>query len=241
MLIVFALKKIAIFSQYKCSFEFHAIYFTGSTRDILDRNSASVTFTVSNVTSLYQTVDQDFSVDVDKHEDSTLIYLSTDIDVFKNSFVINLFQAVVSLVGVFVFFFAACVVTYIYFKCFRHTTDGKRLKSNQCESEYKSLSFEAVEYESPLNSEQEQRANLELTYLTPVLRNDEKSETNILAESEMVADIPMHNPHICLQTRDESKLTTDNLQDHVYIEILNDNIERTGVHEDSQSERLKYE
>lgn len=104
---------MAIFSQFKCSFEFHAISFTGSTRKILDRHSASVTFTVSNVTSLYKTVDQDFSVDVDKHEDSTLIYLPTDIDLFKNSFVINLFQAVVSLVGVFVFFFAACVVTYI--------------------------------------------------------------------------------------------------------------------------------
>lgn len=103
------------------------------------------------------------------------------------------------------------------------------------------LSFEAVEYESPLHSEQEQQANLELTYLTPVLRNDEKSKTNIFAESEIVADIPMHNPQICSQTRDESKLTTDNLQDHVYIEILNDNIERTGVHEDSQSESLKYE
>lgn len=135
-----------------------------------------VTITASNVTSLYLTVDQDFSVEGVKHEDSTLIYLPTDIDLFKNSFVINLVQAVVSLVGVFVFFFAACVVTYIYFKCFRHTTDGKRLKSNQCESEYNSLSFEAVEYESPLHSELEQQANLELTYLTPVFRNDEKSE-----------------------------------------------------------------
>lgn len=46
----------------------------------------------------------------------------------------------------------------------------------------------------------------------------------------------MHNRRICSQTRDESKLTTDNLLDHVYIEILKDNIERTGVHEDSQSE-----
>lgn len=185
---------------------------------------------MSNVTSLYQTIDQDFSVDVDKHEDSTLIHLPTDIDLFKNSFVINLVQIVVSLVGVFVFFFAACVVTYIYFKCFRHTTDGKKIKSNQCESEHKSLSFEAVEYESPLHSEPEQQANLELTYLTPVFRNDEKSETNILVESEIVADIPMHHRKTCSQTRDESKLTTDNLKDHVYIEILDHKIERSRVH-----------
>lgn len=75
-----------------------------------------------------------------------------------------------------------------------------------------------------------------MTYLTPVFRNEEKSETNILVESEIVADIPMLNRQICSQTRGESKLTTDNLQDHVYIEILKDNIERTGVHENSQSE-----
>uniref|UniRef100_A0A8W8P170 Uncharacterized protein n=1 Tax=Magallana gigas TaxID=29159 RepID=A0A8W8P170_MAGGI len=93
-----------------------------------------------------------------------------------------------------------------------------------------------MEYESPLHSELEQQANLELTYRTPVFRNDEKSETNILVESKIVADIPIHNRQICSQTRDESKLTTDNLLNHVYIEILKDNIERTGVHEDSQSE-----
>lgn len=55
-------------------------------------------------------------------------------------------------------------------------------------------------------------------------------------ENKIVADIPMHNRQICSQTRDESKLTTDNLLDHVYIEILKDNIEITEVHEDSQSE-----
>lgn len=69
---------------------------------------------MSNVTSLYLTVDQDFSVDVDKHEDSTLIYLPTDIGLFKNSFVINLVQAVVSLVGVFVFFFLPHALLHTY-------------------------------------------------------------------------------------------------------------------------------
>lgn len=196
--------------------KFHTPYFTGSTNE--NRKKLS--------TSLYQTEDQDFPADVN---------LPIDNDLFKNSFLINLVQAVVSLVGVFVFFFAACVVTYIYFKCFRQKTDVNRLNSNQCGSEYKSLSFEAVECESPLRPEPEQQANLELTYLTPVFRNDEKSETNILAESEIVADIPMHNRKICSQTRDESKLT-DNLKDHVYIEILEHNIERSGVHEGRDGE-----
>lgn len=197
--------------------KFHTPYFIGSTNE--NRKKLS--------TSLYQTEDQDFPADVN---------LPIDNDLFKNSFLINLVQAVVSLVGVFVFFFVACVVTYIYFKCFRQKTDVNRLNSNQCGSEYKSLSFEAVECESPLRPEPEQQANLELTYLTPVFRNDEKSETNILAESEIVADIPMHNRKICSQTRDESKLTTDNLKDHVYIEILEHNIERSGVHEGRDGE-----
>lgn len=181
-------------------------------------------------------MDRDFPVN--KHEDSTLIYLPTDIDLFKNSFVINLVQVIVSLVGVFVFFFAACVVTYIYFKCFRQTTDGKGLNSNQFESEYKSLSgMEAVDYESQLHPEPEQQANLELTYLTPVFRNDEKNETNIMTESEFIADISMYNRRISQQPTNESKLTSDNLQDHVYI-VLDDNIKRSGVHEGRDGKNL---
>lgn len=197
----------------------HFPYFTGSTNE--NRKKLS--------TSLYHTEDQDFPADVN---------LPKDNDLFKNSFLINLVQAVVSLVGVFVFFFAACVVTYIYFKCFRQTADGKRLKSNQCESEYKSLSFEAVECESPLHPEPEQQANLELTYLTPVFRNDEKSETNLLTECEITSDTPVHNRQICSQLRDESKMNSDNLKDHVYIEILEDNIGRSGVHGGREGENL---
>lgn len=83
-----------------------------STKEISDRHSASVTFTVLNGTISYRTVDRDFPVN--KHEDSTLIYLPTDIDLFKNSFVINLVQVIVSLVGIFVFFLLhALLHTYI--------------------------------------------------------------------------------------------------------------------------------
>lgn len=205
-------------------------YITRTTKEITNRLSTSVTSLVLNVTNSYHNVDQDISLDVNKHEDSTLIYLPTDIDLFKNSFVINLVQVIVSLVGVFVFFFAACVVTYIYVKCFRQTTDGKRLNINQYESEIKSRSFEAVEYERQLPPEPEQHANLELTYLTPVFRNEEKSETYLLTESEIIADLPMHNRQISSQPTNISKMTSDNLQDHVYIEVLEDNIEKS-VHE----------
>lgn len=213
--------------------ELHFIlyYITRTTKEITNRLSTSVTPLTLNVTNSYHTVDQDISLDVNKHEDSTLIYLPTDIDLFKNSFVINLVQVIVSLVGVFVFFFAACVVTYIYVKCFRQTTDGKRLNINQYESDIKSRSFEAVEYESQLPPEPEQHANLELTYLTPVFRNEEKVETYLLTESEIIADLPMHNRQISSQPTNISKMISDDLQDHVYIEVLEDNIERSRVHE----------
>lgn len=206
-------------------------YITRTTKEITNRLSTLVTSRVLNVTNSYHTVDQDISLDVNKHEDTSLIYLPTDIDLFKNSFVVNLVQVIVSLVGVFVFFFAACVVTYIYVKCFRQTTDGKRLNINQYESEIKSRSFEAVEYESLLTSEPEQQANLELTYLTPVFRNDVKSETNLLTESEIIAELPMHNRQMCSQPTNISKMTSETLQNHVYIEVLGDNFESSRVHE----------
>lgn len=218
-------------------FKFRLFYFTGSTNENTNRLGTSVNFKVSNGTSLYQTEDQVFPADGNKHEDSTLTYLPTDIDLFKNSFVINLVQVVVSLVGVFVFFFAACVVTYIYFKCFRQTTDCKRLNSNQCESEYKSLSFGAVEYESPLHPEPEQQVNLELTYLTPVFRSTEKRETSPLAENDIIEDTPIQKCMISSQST-ESKSATDNTQNYVYIEIIEDNIERSTADDDPAGESL---
>lgn len=182
---------------------------------------------------MYQTVDQDSPADVNKHEDSTLTYLPTDIDLFKNSYMINLVQVVVSLVGVFVFFFSACVVTYIYIKCVRQTANDKRLNSNQCESEYKSLNFELVEYDSPFHPEQE----LELTYLTPVLRSIEERVTS-LSENDILADIRIQRHAISSPPTNEQTPTTDNLQNHVYIEILEDNIESSRVHDDPDNETL---
>lgn len=213
-------------------FKLHFIYYyiTRTTKEITNRLSKSVTSLVLNVTNSYHTVDQDFSLDVNKNEDSTLTYLRTDIDLFKNSFVVNLVQVIVSLVGVFVFFFAACVVTYIYVKCFRQTTDGKRLNTNQYESEFKSRSFE-LGYESQLTPEPEQQATLELTYLTPVFRRDVKSETNLLTESEIIAELPMHNRQMSSQHTNISKMTSETLQDHVYIEVLGDNFESSRVHD----------
>lgn len=224
------------FFIFTCASEFfllHFIYYyiTRTTKEITNRLSTSVTSLVLNVTKSYHTVDQDFSLDVNKHEDSTLTYLPKDIDVFKNSFVINLVQVIVSLVGVFVFFFAACVVTYIYVKCFRQTTDGKRLNINQYESEFKSRSSEAVKYESQFAQEPKQQANLELTYLTPVLRNKKKGETYLLTDNEIIADLPMHNRQMCSQPTKISKMTSETLQDHVYIEVLGDNFESARVHE----------
>lgn len=75
-------------------------YITRTTKEITNRLSTSVTSRVLNVTNSHHTVDQDISLDVNKHEDSTLTYLLKNIDLFKNSFVVNLVQVIVSLVGV---------------------------------------------------------------------------------------------------------------------------------------------
>lgn len=75
-------------------------YITHTTKEITNRLSTSVTSLILNVTNLYHTVNQDISLDVNKHEDSTLTYLRKNIDLFKNSFVVNLVQVIVSLVGV---------------------------------------------------------------------------------------------------------------------------------------------
>lgn len=93
----------------------YVIYLTGATKEMSVRLSALVISNeVSKGASLYQTVNQDISEDVNKYEDSTMIYLPTNNDLFTNNFLINLVQVIVSLVGVFVFFFVACVATYIY-------------------------------------------------------------------------------------------------------------------------------
>lgn len=216
----------------------YVIYLTGATKEMSVRLSTLVISNeVSKGASLYQTVNQDISEDVNKYEDSTMIYLPTNNDLFTNNFLINLFQVIVSLVGVFVFFFVACVVTYIYIKCFRQTTGGKRLNSNQCESEYKSLSsMERVEYDSPLHPEP--HVNLDLTYLTPVLRSIEKRETSSLAENNILADIQTQRHATSSQPTNEHTPTTDNLQNHVYIEIVEDKIESSRVHDDPDSETL---
>lgn len=76
-----------IFTRAFDFFELHFIlyYITRTTKEITNRLSTSVTSLALNVTNSYHTVDQDISLDVNKHEDSTLIYLPTDIDLFKKA------------------------------------------------------------------------------------------------------------------------------------------------------------
>lgn len=96
--------------------------------------------------------------------------------------------------------------------------------------------MERVEYDSPLH--QEPHVNLDLIYLTPVLRSIQKRETSSLAENNILADIQTQRHATSSQPTNEHPPTTDNSQNHVYIEIVEDKIESSRVHDDRVSETL---
>lgn len=124
----------------------------GSTRKtsferIATRNSNP---TALDTTVSYKIVSPDFNDDNNKLSDTALTYLPSDIDLSKNNLVVHV---LISLIGVFVFFFAIFVFTFIYFKCFRKTTNTSVLRETDWQAQYKSLSFDAVEPQIPLNRE----------------------------------------------------------------------------------------
>lgn len=103
----------------------------------------------------------DFFTDVNKHSETTLIYMSPDIDLLKSNLVIGF-------VGVFAISFLIFVLTYIRMKCFREIRHGRGIEENEQQAQYKSLRFEQVELESTLQREQEEQLNAESAYITPV-------------------------------------------------------------------------
>lgn len=89
-----------------------------------------------------------------------------DIKLFTNNTIV---RVIVSLIGVFVFFFAIFVLTYIYFKCVRKTNiAGRGVVKNDLQAQYKSLYFDTTEPQTPGYIEPQELANIDFTYLTPV-------------------------------------------------------------------------
>lgn len=105
-----------------------------------------------------------------------------DNDLIKDNSVV---RVIISLIGVFVFFFAIFVLTYIYFKCFRKTTAvSGRAKENEWQAQYKSLNFDELEPQIPLHSETQEMVNTDFTYLTPVLSLNDNQESRGTGENE---------------------------------------------------------
>lgn len=145
-------------------------------------------------------------------------------------------HVIISLIGVFVFFFAIFVVTYIYFKCFRKTTNTSALKETEWQAQYKTLSFDAVEPQLiPLHPDQQGRVNADFTYLTPVFSGNESRESRrtgeneLRNENEILPETHLQEQNVCNQkstsSQDEPNSTYDDVQEHVYIEITEENIE----------------
>lgn len=169
-----------------------------------------------------------FSTENNQPSDTTITNLPPDNNLFKNDLLVHF---IISLVGIFVFFFAIFVLTYIYLKCVRKTTygSGRRVKENELQIHYKELSFDAVEPHNQVRPEQQGRVDEDFTYLTPVLsRNERRSGEN---EDEILPTTQLQEQRVSSQEntsrQNEQNITHDDA--HVYIEITEEQTERSKL------------
>lgn len=198
--------------------------FTDTTTRI--KHTTFTTGKVSPITILFLNGFRDFSIDNNKSTDTTVTYITSEFNLFEN----NLVHVIIGLIGAFVFFFAIFVFTYIYFKCFRKTTNSDGgVKENEWQAQYKSLRFESVEPQIPLHPEPQGRVNTDCTYLTPVFSHNENQESRRTGETEPFSNTYLQDQRVCSQEstskQDETNITEDDVQEHVYIEITEENTE----------------
>lgn len=156
-----------------------------------------------------------------------------DYELIKDKSVV---RVIISLIAVFVFFFAIFVLTYTYFKCFRKTTSASsRVRENERQAQYKSLRFDAVEPQIPLHPERQELINTDFTYLTPVFSRTDIQESWGTGENETINDnetIP--ETHIqehrvsseeTIGRQNEPNIAHNDVQEHVYIEITEEKTE----------------
>lgn len=118
-------------------------------------------------------------------------------------------------------------MTYVYFKCFRKTTDAGQVTNKDLQANYKSLSFSADAQKSDERPELQEQLNLECTYLTPVIRCSYDGDTPLSVENnEIIEDLPLNRQIICNETTNASYLTPGEVSTNVYIEITQDIIKR---------------
>lgn len=117
-----------------------------------------------------------------------------DIKLFKDNTIV---RVIASLIGVFVFFFAIFVLTYIYFKCVRKTNiAGRGVVKNDLQAQYKSLYFDTTEPQT-VYIEPQGLANTDFTYLTPVFNRTvepQGSEENKRRQGndDILHETPLH-------------------------------------------------
>lgn len=152
--------------------------------------------------------------------------LPTDTNLLNNEYLVNVVQVIVGLIAIFVIFFVIFVMTYVYFKCFRKTTDAGQVTNKDLQTHYKSLSFSADAQKSGVQPELQEQLNLESTYLTPVIRCSYNSDTSQSVENdETLQELPLNRHIICNETTNASYLTPCEVSTNVYFEITQGNIE----------------
>lgn len=209
--------------MYITSKKIYIYYSTGSSVEYTSQHKTfSLTVTTPLFTVSYTTEGRDLSSSVNTQD----VTKATEINLFKNDFLVHAVQVILSLIGVFVIVFTIFVITYIYFKCFRKTTNDGEMKEKHLKGQYNSLSFEANDTQSRIQPEQVEQVSTDCTYLTPVYR---RSDDNVTSSSDEIVEIfketPLirqKNPH---KPTDESTFTLDAEPTNVYIEILQDNVE----------------
>lgn len=193
------------------------------------------------------TIDHDVPPDKNIYSDTTLADVLPDTELLKDNLVV---RVIVSLIGVFVFFFAIFVVTYIYFKCFRKTSNASGgVRETEWQAQYKSLSFDAVESQIPFHSEPQGRANTDFTYLTPVFNRNETreirrtGENEIRNENEILPESHLQEQRVSSQEsirrQNEPNITHGDVQEHVYIEITEEKTGSLKLDADTENEIQK--
>lgn len=198
-------------------------YSTGSSVEYTAQNKTfSLTVTKPLFTVSYTTEGRGLSSSVKKLD----VTQTTEIGLFKNDFLVHAVQVILSLIGVFVIVFTIFVITYIYFKCFRKTTNDGEMKGKYLKTQYNSLSFDANDTESRIQPEQVEQVSTDCTYLTPVYRRSNNNDTSSSDEIvEIFKERPISRQKYCHKPSDESNFTLDAEPTNVYIEILQDNVE----------------
>lgn len=204
-------------------------YSTGSSVEYTAQNKTfSLTVTTPLFTVSYTTEGRGLSSSVYKQD----VTQTTEIGLFKNDFLVHAVQVILSLIGVFVIVFTIFVITYIYFKCFRKTTNDGEMKEKHLhvKAQYNSLSFDANDTESRIQPEQVEQVSTDCTYLTPVYRRSDNNDTSSSDEIvEIFKETPLRRQKNRHKPSDESNFTLDAEPTNVYIEILQDNVEILNI------------